>query len=193
MLLFTILPLLFVPFLYDIKVIFTSTTLELDQWLAGLGLIDTAEFDLFNVVSCARDRYYFPFFARFPFPFVLRMIIGLLVRLMTLWPKFLNRRSFYPVLLLLHELVSTCFFLLFPCFVSLFCNHRLVLRPVFVLLDLIVAPLSFVVGPTESYSATRLAYARNNFFCFYPAFQSRPEGMFLCNVGHTGQVWFGNL
>ena len=55
---FTILPLLFVPSFYDIKVILTSTTLELDQWLAGLGLIYAAEvFDLFNVVSCARDRY----------------------------------------------------------------------------------------------------------------------------------------
>ena len=96
MLLFTILPLLFVPFLYDIKVIFTSTTLELDQWLAGLGLIDIAEFELFNVVSCARDRYYFPFFARFPFPFVLRMIIGLLVRLMTLWPKFFEPTVVLP-------------------------------------------------------------------------------------------------
>ena len=199
--LFTGLPLLFGPSLYDIKVNFPSTTLHLDQWLAGLGLFDTAEFFLFNVVSCVLDMYYFfffvgypfLFFVGYPFPFVLRLTIGLSVRLMTLRLKFLNRRSFNPVLLLLHELVSTCIFLLFPYFVSPLCKHRLVLRPVFGLLDSIVVPLSFVVGPTESYSATRLAYACTNFFCFYPAFQSRPVGMFLCNVGHTGQVWFGNL
>ena len=183
---------LFGPSLYDIKVNFPSTTLHLDQWLAGLGLFDTAEFFLFNVVSCVLDMYYFFFFAGYPFSFVLRMTIGLPVRLMTLRLKFLNRRSFNPVLLLLHELVSTSLFLLFPCLVSPFYDHRLTLRPVLGLL-VSIAALPFIVGPTESDCSIRLAYARANFFGFYPAFQSRPVGILLCNVGFTGQVWFSNL